>query len=112
MLDEIERAERIIRQHAAQLGEHPRCAWTEVCTYPPTGVSTRTSIHLSAAFAEGEEVIGIDHAALATRVIAETGFEVDPEYTRVFHWARRGVIVYWWDWRLGDRDRGRDPVCR
>ena len=102
-MDAIERAEQIIRQHAAHLGEHPRCAWVEVSRYPPQGVSSRTSIHLSVAFSDGEDVVGVDHAALAARVIAETGFEIDPEYTRVFRWTRRGVIVYWWDWRLGAR---------
>lgn len=109
-MDENDRAEQIIRQHAAHLGEHPRCAWTEVSKYPPVGVSSRTSIHLSAAFSEDDELIGVDHAALAVRVVAETGFEIDPEYTRVFHWTRRGVIVYWWDWRLGERALSPDAA--
>ena len=38
--------------------------------------------------------------ALATRVSAETGLALDPEYTGVFRWQRRGAIVYWWDWCL------------
>ena len=109
-MEPIEDAERRIKHYAAHLAEHPRCAWTEVSRYPPHRVSSRTSIHLSAAFSEGEDVVGVDHAALAARVIAETGFEVDPEYTRVFHWAGRGVIVYWWDWRFGDRATQPAPV--
>ena len=99
----LERAEAIIRRHAAQLGEHPRCAGVEVTRYPPPPrVSARPSIHLSAAFPDdGTEVKGVDHSGLADRVVAETGLEIDPEYTGVFRWRRRNLIVYWWDWRAG-----------
>ena len=98
--DEMGRAEQAIRRHAANLGEHPRIAWVEVAAYPPRPGAIR-SIHLSAAFHDdGAEVAGVDHAALAARVSAETGLALDPEYTGVFRWQRRGAIVYWWDWRL------------
>ncbi|HWE62429.1 MAG TPA: hypothetical protein VHB98_12020 [Chloroflexota bacterium] len=98
----IERAEAIIRRHAAQLAEHPRCASVEVTRYPPAPrASPRPSIHLTAAFPDdGVAVEGIDHIRLAQRVAAETHLEVDPEYTGVFRWTRRNLIVYWWDWRM------------
>lgn len=99
-LDPMERAERSIRRYAAHLAEHPRCAWTEVSRYPPHRQSARASIHISVAFSDdGSAVVGIDHAALCQRVAEETGLLVDPEYTGVFRWARRNVVVYWWDWR-------------
>jgi hypothetical protein len=96
----IDRAEQIIRQHAAHLAEHPRCAWIEVARYPPRRRAARSSIHLTVAFPDDETVDdGIDHAALSARVAAQTGLEIDPEYTGVFRWRGRGLRVYWWDWR-------------
>ncbi len=100
MCNNIDRAERLIRGHAAHLAEHPRCPSIEVSRYPPHGGPGRSSIHLTAAFNDdGIQVEGIDHAALAGHVARETGLEIDPEYTGVFRWAKRGRIIYWWDWR-------------
>jgi hypothetical protein len=99
-----DRAERIIRHHAAHLAEHPRCAWVEVARYPPQRLAARSSIHLTVAFPNDDAVAdGIDHAALSARVMAETGLEIDPEYTGVFHWRKRNLRVYWWDWRTPAR---------
>jgi hypothetical protein len=99
-VDEIDRAERPIRGYAAHLAEHPRWAYVEISRYPPRPAATRSSIHPTVALHDdGSEVTGLDHAALARGVAEETRLAVDPDYTGVFRWARRGQIVYWWDWR-------------
>jgi hypothetical protein len=105
MMDGMERAERLIRRYAGHLAEHPRSPQVEVSRYPPGAGVGRSSIHLTAAFHDdGTTIEGIDHAAFALRVARETGLEIDPEYTGVFNWRRRNLVVYWWDWRQTSDD--------
>ena len=107
----LDAAERLIRESAAHLSEHPRCAWVRVDRYRPLHPETPPSIHLTAAFGDdGSEITGVDHPALSRRVSEATMLDVDPEYTRVFRWTKRNLIVYWWDWRAGGKDSAGNGV--
>lgn len=96
----MEQAERLIRSYAAHLAEHPRWVYSEVARYPPRPSAAPSSIHLTVALRDDAgEASGINHEEIAARVARQTRLRIDPEYTVVFPWRRRGLIIYWWDWR-------------